>query len=178
MKKISIYIYILIFTSLISGCMGEGGIREIDSGKFINYSSAQVACKNYIESLITPVTNNISTKKTLWEMRAWIDENQEYDFSRIVRQVQNQTKKYNLIDPKNELDQMKVAAILFDVLSVRSDFKESMCGPDVREYVMESIYLGIGGEDSVVSQDFSRNGIDDSWKQRWILMTMLMAGYL
>ena len=43
---------------------------------------------------------------------------------------------------------------------------------------MESIYLGLGGENSLVANYLQERGIDGGWEQRWVLLTWLMAGHL
>jgi len=83
-----------------------------------------------------------------------------------------------VLDPQRQSDQLKVAKQLFEVLSERPDFEASSCGSDVREFVMESLYIGIGGEDAPVSNELRQRGIEGGWEQRWVLLTSLMAGVI
>jgi hypothetical protein len=173
------YSFTLILLAIsMFGCAGELEVRELDPNAFSRHFVAQQACMSYVDSLVAPAIKQLSLMRNPEDMRAWISEHPRNSFSELVAQVQRNTMAQGALNPRIEADQIKVAAQLFEVMKMRADFEKSSCGPDVREHVMESLYLGLGGESSLVSAEFRRRGIGDSWEQRWVLLTILMAGII
>ena len=172
------YVFLLtLLASSMTGCARESQIRELDPEAFSGHFTAQRACKAYIGSLVAPTAEKLSVMRTPEEMRAWLHEHQDEDaFSELVVRVQSETILLGVLDPRRESDQLKVTMRLFDALKERPDFESSSCGSDVREFVMESLYLGVGGEDAPVADELRQRGIEGSWEQRWVLLTSLMAG--
>lgn len=168
---------IMLLASSMAGCASEHQVRELDADAFSGHFSAQRACKAYIDSLVAPAAEKLSEKRTPEQMRAWLHEHRDEDaFSELVARVQNDTVALGALDPRRESDQLKVTMRLSEALRERPDFEASSCGSDVREFVMESLYLGVGGEDAPVADELRQRGIDGSWDQRWVLLTSLMAG--
>lgn len=92
--------------------------------------------------------------------------------------MQKSTLPLGGLDPRLESSQLKVVSHLSEVMRECLNFDKSECGPSVHEAVMESIYLGLGGENSLVANYLQERGIDGGWEQRWVLLTWLMAGHL
>ena len=162
----------------MSGCASEAPIGQIDADAFSKHFAAQRACKKYVAALVGPAAEALSAKKTLGEMRAWLREHSDDEFSKLATRVQALTAVQGSLDPQSKIDQRKVVMLIFKVLSERTDFEGSSCGPDVREFVAESLYLGLGGETSEVAAELHRRGVEGGWEQRWVLLTSLMAGAL
>jgi len=168
---------LMLLANSMAGCASESQIRELDPGAFSGHFSAQRTCRAYVDSLVAPAAKKISAKRTPEEMRVWLHEHQDDDaLAELVARVQRDTAIHGALDPRRESDQLKVTMRLFEVLRQRPDFEASSCGSDVREFVMESLYLGIGGEDSPVADELRQRGIEGNWEQRWVLLTSLMAG--
>ena len=177
MRMMRALFLLVLLASSMAGCASENQIREIDPDAFSGHFSAQRTCKVYIDSLVAATAEKLAMKRTSEEMRAWLHDHQDDDaFAKLVARVQRDTVVHGALDPRRESDQLKVAMRLFEVLRERPDFEESSCGSDVREFVMESLYLGIGGEDAPVADELRQRGIEGSWEQRWVLFTSLMAG--
>lgn len=176
MKTICNLSLLMLLASSMAGCASESQIRELDPDAFSRHFSAQRACMAYIDSLVAPIAEKLSAKRTPEEMRAWLHEHQDNAFSELVARVQRDTVAQGALDPRRQSDQIKVTMRLFEVLRERPDFQASSCGSDVREFVMESLYLGIGGERAPVVNELRQRGIEGSWEQRWVLLTSLMAG--
>lgn len=146
----------------MAGCVSEPPTRELDAEAFSGHFAAQRTCKAYIDSLVVPAARKLSTERSPEEIRTWLRDHRGGAFSELVEQVQRKTAALGTLDPRRESDQIKVAGQLFDVLSERPDFPASSCGTDVREFVMESLYLGLGGEDAPVATELRRRGIKDT----------------
>lgn len=168
----------VLLASSMAGCASESQIRELDPHAFSQHFAAQRACKVYVDSLVMPAAEKLSAKRTPEEMRVWLSEHPDNAFSELVTRVQDDTVAQGALDPRRESDQLAVTMRLFEVLRGRPDFEASSCGSDVREFVMESLYLGLGGEDAPVAAELRQRGIEDSWEQRWVLLASLMAGVL
>lgn len=178
MKRFNNAFLLFLVFILITGCASEPHEKNLDSRAFTQHFDAQRSCRAYIDLLVMPAAQSLSVKRTPEEMRIWLNEHSEISFSDIAAQVQDATKGQGELDPKRESDQVKVAKQLYEVLRRRPDFQFSSCGSDVRDFVMESLYFGLGGEDSPVAFELRRRGIEDGWEQRWVLLVSLMAGAL
>lgn len=169
--------FILLVAISMSGCASEPRVQELDADAFSGHFQALRTCKSYISSLVAPAARELSTNSTPEAMRGWINQHKDNDaFAELAVRVQNRTRALGTLDPRRESDQLVVTTRLFEALSERPDFGSSLCGSDVGELVMESLYLGVGGENSSIAEELRRLGIEGSWAQRWALLTFLMAG--
>lgn len=177
MKLVRYIFPLMLITMSMAGCASDSRVREIKHDAFSKHFRDQGKCKAYIDSLAAPAADKISAKRSPEEMRVWFREHQDEDaFSRLVIAVQRATEVHGELHPRRESDQLKVTMELFEVLKSRPDFELSSCGAGVREFVMESLYLGLGGESSPVVDELRQRGVESSWEQRWVLLTLLMAG--
>lgn len=168
----------LILLSCVSGCAATPRAQVLDPDSFNAHFADQRNCAQYVNSLVSPVVAPLAGMATVDGMRMWLRQNPEFDFAKIVLRIQDRTAKERPVDPKSEDDQLKVVGHLSQELARLPGFERSGCGPDVREAIMESLYLGVGGKRALVAQQLSRNGVSGSWEQRWVLLTALLAGEL
>jgi len=168
----------LLMIFLIVGCAHKSDNQEIDADAFVRFFSAQSKCRAYIDALVEPVVVNLSAITTPEEMRVWIAEQPAGDFSDLVAGVQAATVRRGPIDPVNESDQLEVSRKLSLVLSQRSDYTIACDATAPMELLADLLYLRLGGNESRFAEEFRRRGIADSWDQKWILTTTLLAGSL
>lgn len=168
----------MLLACSMTGCASDHQVHELDPDEFSMHFSSQRSCKKYIDTIVIPTAQKISAKETREEMRAWLHNHPDDAFSELVARVQSDTLAHGALNPRRESDQMRVSMQLYEALRERPGFEASLCGPDVREFVMESLYMGVGGESAPVVAELRRRGIEDSWEQRWVLLTSLMAGDL
>jgi hypothetical protein len=142
---------------------------------FNAYFADQRACAGYVDELVRPTAKVLSAVSTIADMRQALERNHDDRFAALVIEVQRRSAVIDPVDPARETDQLKLARYLDEQMSSLPDFTASRCGTDTREAVMESLYLGIGGEASPVAAQLRRNGATGSWSQRWMLLASLLA---
>lgn len=77
MKRISCFLLLISIIGL-SGCTVASGVREIDAQKFLRFFASQRVCMEYIDGLVTPAIEALSSMETPEQMRVWIHENPDY----------------------------------------------------------------------------------------------------
>lgn len=174
------YILILFLAPWISACAGQttSDELELDPTALNAHFADQQKCGRYVESLVRPVVQALRKQSTIQEMRDWLRDHPQENFSKLVLRIQQLTTAEGPIDPRSESDQLRVTQLLWTEMGILPGFDQASCGPDVREAVMESFYLGLGGSKAQVNLQLRRNGVTGAWEQRWVLITALMAGCL
>jgi hypothetical protein len=178
MKARCCFAFLVLFGFSLVGCAAEQRDEELNADAFNAHFADQRACGIYIDHLVRPLTKALAAEATVEGMRSLLQENASDRFAALVARVQGRAAKDGPLDPRREADQLKVTGYLFDELSKLPDFEQSRCSTDVREAVMEALYLGIGGQDARVIEQLLRAGAKGNWEQRWVLLTALMAGTL
>jgi len=178
MKNRCCFAFIFLCAFALSGCTSEQRGEEMNDDAFNAHFADQRKCARFIESLVHPSTKALAAESTVEGMRSLLQGNLSDRFAALVVRVQDRAAKDDPIDPRREADQLKVAGYLFEEISKLSGFEQSRCSADVREAVMEALYLGIGGQDALVVEQLRRAGAKGSWEQQWVLLTALMAGAL
>lgn len=133
-------------------------------------------CYGYISDIVSPSVKALASYDTPEQMRTWVAQNPRDLFSLLVRDIQLKSVPYGPLDPRSEGDQLKVVVLIYDALKEMRGFRQSRCGPDVREYVEDIFYHGIGGSGSRIDANLRDRGIDAIWQRRRALLTSLMAG--
>lgn len=160
-----------------SGCASNEHSGYLDEDAFSRHFAGQESCMRYVNSTVGPASERLSAFRMPEEMRSWINDNEGRDpFARLVKRMQRETAELGVIDPRQEADQLAVTSRIFAALEEDADFRSSSCGADVREFFMESLYRGVGGEAAPVAEEIRRRGTGDVTEQRWVLLTALMAG--
>lgn len=159
------------------GCAKDSQEMEMSVDAFHGHFAAQRACKAFVDSLVGPAIVGLTAQRSVADMRSWIQEETTNTFAIVVREVQSASIE-NPVDPKSESDQLRLASALDDALRDFPGFGSSSCDSDVREYVMESLYLGMGGPESEVAKELRSLGITGEREQRWVMITSLLAGTL
>lgn len=163
---------------LLSGCAGEAPSGELSASAFDSHFSGQQKCAAYLQSLVDPISSELSKKRTVEEMRAWLQSHPDENFSRLVMRMQNITKDEGQINPRVETDQLKITSRLRGEMLFLPGFRQSACGADVHEGVMESFYLAIGGRSAPINEQLINHGEIGNSERQWVLLTALMAGEL
>lgn len=171
--------FILILLGCVSAYAESPAERPaVDLDAFNAHFADERNCARYVNRMVNAVVAPLAEMSSVGDMRRWLRQHPESDFAGIVLGIQGRTAKEGPMDPRRESDQRKVLGHLWQDLARLPGFDRSGCGADVREAIMESLYLGMGGRDALVVQQLSRNGVSGSWEQRWVLLTALLAGEL
>jgi hypothetical protein len=166
----------LLLLALAAGCAGRADERDIDAEAFRRHFADQRACRAFVDAIVLPAATPMAAMPTPEAMRAWLREQPGLAFAGLVARVQAATAAAGPLDPALEADQLAVASHLETALQAEPGFAASGCGPAVREIVMESLYLGLGGDAAPVAAELRRRGVDSGHARRRVLLAALMAG--
>lgn len=163
---------------LVSSCATAQPPPALNADAFQAHFTDEEKCSTFVEDLVSPAAENMADLSTVRDMRSWLANHPKDSFSNVVTEVQRATKKYGVMHPERESDQIRTTKTLYVVLKKFPGFSDSGCGPDVREDVMNVLYNGIGGPHSRVIGELEKNSIKESSGQRWVLLTAIMVGDL
>jgi hypothetical protein len=170
-------IVILLLTLCTGACASFTQQGGLDTRADI-YFAGQESCSRFISDLADPVIPALARIPTINGMRLWIAGNPQYAFSRIALEVQAGTRKDGVIHPSKDHDQLIVTKEFYRKLQTLPEFRQSKCSVDVHEVMIDRLYLGLGGDESLVARDLAKKGISESSDKRWALLIALMAGKL
>lgn len=166
----------VLLVALAAGCAGRADERDIDAAAFQRHFADQRACRAFVDAIVLPAAAPMAAAPTPEAMRAWLRAHPGLAFSALVARVQLATAGAGPLDPAIDADQMVVARALEAALEDAPGYSASGCGPAAREIVMESLYLGLGGDASPVAAELRRRGVVDGHDGRRVLLASLMAG--
>lgn len=168
----------ILIIILIVGCAHKPDVQEMDADGFVRSFAAQSKCRAYVNALVEPVLGNLSEITTPEGIRVWLAEHPGGGFSDLVTDVQAATSRQGPIDPTRESDQLEVSRKLSFVLSQRADYSVACDATVPMEILADLLYIRLGVAESRLADEFRRRGIVDSWDQKWVLTTTLLAGGL
>lgn len=168
------FLVLLVFLISIGACASQS--RSDAPASLEPFSASMRSCKASMDEQVLPIATEMASIESVAEMRHWIDVDHSHYFSSVIRKVRSRTVAMGRIDPIVAADQIRVIQALSDELERDANFPA--CGADVRDYVMESLFVGLGGERALVMNELRKDGVTAVAEQKWVLLTALLAGSL
>lgn len=159
------------FTSISTGCSAETA-----NSAMATYFVQRQECLAFTDELARSTAKQLSEFDTVHAMRNWLAKNREGRFPTLVDRIQSKTKNFGKIDLLKDSDQLRIFQVLQVEIQYVSGYDKSSCGPDVREYVAQALYLNLGGPQSAVAQKLNLDGIIGSTAQSRYLLAALISG--